>query len=396
MQRRKAWAAGLAALLLLAIVVLFVVPAVVRGRAIAEAKARGIELHIEGARWTLSGIRFTKLEARFEKIPGAAATAREATVGLSGLTPEALELEGLDLTVPDLLSAAARLDEQRAAAQGAGNQGALQRLFFHDALVHLARFAGESTSLELAGVSAELSLPEGNDAHAHAGKVTGTLGASPFGPWVATVDKKGAEEKLALSLDAAGTSVVTFKRDPAATTFDVKIPRSHIKALGLPFSAFGLTAEDDPEVQVEAGAMRRAVSGDADGALLFEAWGLHLGPLPGASEMKLGTKWKGNGEAAAIHDGVFLVGPFGGNLQGTVRTRSPRLDLGFESTPVPCADLAAGAAAGAMPGFLGSLVNGKGITGNVVLSGTLVFDLANPAKNALTLKPSADCSFTLR
>lgn len=369
--------------------VFFGVPEVARRRAISDAKARGVTLTIDKARLTGSGVRFFKLEAHLDRVPGAVVHAEAANVELSGLSPRELTLQGLDASIPDLLSALPQLEAQRAA--GGAIESDLQRLVFKDALVHLARFAGESTSLEITGASAEM----GDETHLRADKVTGTLGASPFGPWKVVVDRTRDMMTTRIAMDPSKPEVpqVSIGQTANATNLDVNAPRTHLRALGLPFSAFGLAAEDDPEIEVDASTL--ATNGESAGALLFQGWGVHVGPFPAPIDLKLGGKWKGQGESLAMHDGVFQVGPFGGALRGTVRTGlAPRLDFTFDSEPIPCGDFASQAA---QPGLIGALLQRKtAVTGTVVLSGGLVFDASNPAENRLNVKPSADCSFTLR
>ncbi|WP_394826639.1 hypothetical protein [Pendulispora albinea] len=397
----------------------FVLPEIVRRRAISDAAARGIQLTVAKARLSLLGVRLFGLEARHEKIPGAVAKAEEANVDLAGFSAAAIHLHGLDVTVPDLLVAANELESARGAGPAGGD---LRRVTFANALVHLARFAGASTSLEVEGVSGELlSTPAlGDEAHLGAEKITGSLGASPFGPWRTTFDRTRDTMTLRVMLDPSKPQVpqVILARGAGKENLDVKIPRTHLKSLGLPFSAFGLTAEDDPEIEVDASALTTSpapgTSGasapsaapgtaapETEGALVFQSWGVHVGRFSSALDVKIGGKWKGQGDRASIQDGIVAVGPFGGTLGGTVRGIPPRLDFTFESTPIPCTELGSGTAASqpnlAGPlGLLGSVLGNKALTGTATLTGALVFDLANPAENRLTLKPSADCSFTLR
>ncbi|WP_394847995.1 hypothetical protein LZC95_11085 [Pendulispora brunnea] len=381
-----------AGLVLVLLAVFFAVPEIARRRAISDAKARGVTLTIDKARLTGSGVRFFKLEAHLDKVPGAVARAEEANVELSGLSPRELTLQGLDVSIPDLLAALPQLEVQRAQyATGAAIENDLQRIVFKDALVHLARFAGESTSLEVAGATAEI----GDETHLRADKVTGTLGASPFGPWKVVVDRTREMTTTRIAMDPSKPDVpqVSIGQTANATNLDINAPRAHLRSLGLPYSAFGLAADEDPEIEVDASTM--STSGESAGAMLFQTWGAHVGPFPAPVDVKLGGKWKGQGESLAIHDGVFQLGPFAGSLRGNVRAGlAPRLDFAFDSEPIPCGDFASQAA---QPGLIGALLQRKtGVTGSVVLSGSLVFDAANPAENRLNLKPSADCSFTLR
>ncbi|WP_394837482.1 hypothetical protein LVJ94_11290 [Pendulispora rubella] len=370
--------------------VFFAVPEIARRRAISDAKARGVTFTIAKARLTGSGVRFFDLEARLDKVPGAVAHAKEANVELSGLSPRELTLQGLDVSIPDLLAALPQLEAQR--ATGTAIENDLQRIVFKDALVHLARFAGESTSLEVAGATAEI----GDETHLRADKVTGTLGASPFGPWKVVVDREREMLTTRIAMDPSKPEVpqVSIGQTPSATNLDINAPRTHLRALGLPFSAFGLAADEDPEIEVDASSM--STNGESAGAMLFQSWGAHVGPFPNPIDVKVGGKWKGQGESLAVRDGVFQVGPFGGSLRGNVRSGlAPRLDFAFDSEPIPCGDFASQAA---QPGLIGAILQRKttAVTGTVVLTGSLVFDASNPAENRLDVKPSADCSFTLR
>jgi hypothetical protein len=365
--------------------VFFLLPDYLARKAIDEAAASGIVLTIARSQVRVSGLRFFGLEARLRAVPGVMVTIEEATAPWAGLSaPKRVHLRGVVATVPDL----AQLQ-----AGGTRIESALEHVEFEGAKVQIG---ATGMSMELAGCSGALSkAPElGDEYRFRAETVKGLLGASTFGPWKLTSERATGSGTTRLALGGQDADVTLVTRADSKR-IEVKIPRSHVHALGLPASAFGLAPADDPEIDLRGRASYLSPTDAGEGNLDFHLFGYSVGFIPSPVDIALATQWRGSGQSAKIDRATFSVGPFGGTAQGTIDGPYPtfRMALTFESTPVSC-DRFGRQAAGGLLDLLGS-ATGKTVTGEVKLAGSLVFDLTHPEGNRLNLKPSADCSFTL-
>lgn len=379
---------------------LFVLPGYVRRQAIAEAREAGVTLTIERVRLGWSGIRFEKVEARLDDAPDSVLRAEAVTAKRSGLSLRELHVEGAALTVDDLWKFRESIAAYQARRAQAGEppKETLERVTFEGASLHATAIHGVAASFELTDAAGEIgSAPRLGDAHrVQIGAVNGRLGASAFGPWKLSSERTGAATKARLVLrDGSPAATITLDATADASRFDVAIPRARLGALGLPAAPLGLAQGDDPEIALTATAIDRPGASPAvEGNLDFHLYGFTIGFVPLPVELALGAAWRGDETAAAIDRATFSVGPFGGTARGTLRSLPAlRLELGFESLPIPC-DQFGRQAAGGLLALLGS-AGGRGVAGEVKLTGSLVFDVAQPADNRLTLKPDADCSVTL-
>lgn len=371
------------ALAILGVVVAIVVagvlaaPAVAKVRITRAAAARGLDLEIERAKVSFSGIELERVHATGAGLPLKTATAERVHISFSGN----MGIEGLQVSMlgaaKDLPAALDRLGADSAGTyelEATGVQiewrepfGKGTILETHDCRFGLAHQEGVSEVRGLRLYSADLTL------RAPQGKA---------GPFTLNIDESEARRRARLVFEPGkleGPNVFLILGGTTATTHvNARIPRTTLSALRVPAPFVGLPAGVDPTLEVNAG-----VSFEPDGRVRGEGKamvaGLALAGNRAKTPLELDFSLVGNsGKPVEISRGVATYGPITGTFGGQF-TRDPvRGELRFASRALPCRSFVA-AEARASLGAAGALAaelfnNVVPVTGAVNVKGTVAFD----------------------
>jgi hypothetical protein len=414
MGRRRVPRFLVALLLLVAVlggVIFLVAPWYAKKTAIETAAREGVRLTVERARLERGGVHLTGVTASIPEAPGSLAAIEDVTIAFSGLTPKTATVRGVEVTLEGnaealMLGLASARREQK----GVAAPGPLERVTVQNAHIRWNGVAGPSTSIDATDVAIEI-LPAprlGDELHATAGSVRVAVGRE-LGPWRLAYDRSPTLVRNAIDLDPAerGAATVVFTRTlaagkPDATTIDGDIRKRTLSKLGIPGAVFLLPAKDDPEI--EAHVKHASPSPQrSEGAVSFLVHGLQLPQMTMPGDVALDVAWAGDPTSAiALSRGTFTLGPFAGDLHGTIQPYEGgfRTDLAFKSKPVACAVLAGSQLGGLSGGApLAALAQATGltraVTGDADISGLLAFDTSRASATRFEVTPASRCGLAL-
>jgi len=409
----RAWPvvlSGLALLAVAAIAVVFgVLPIVLRQRCIDAAVGQGVALSIDHVAIGLGDVRLITVGLALDGVPQMKATADSMQVTLDGLTPGAIAVSGLAVTLDGPLEEIQKALQawNAARARSSTAQAATSAKPLTLALGHVTwtRAFGATAKIEMLDVQGDADPVKGV-AHLASDKVTVTSGKGTFGPWRVALDHDAQAARIDVELDPVvkGGPSVLFVRDASdASSLRVNVPSSPLSHLGIPAKSVGLASDSTVEATVDfeearSGAvtlkgtlgMTRAVfSGEAlDVALALAA---------------SGDKTKG----LDVKQGTLTAGPLHASLSGTLKLFDDgvRLALAWRSTPVACADLArqmaakgggplGGAGLGTIAQNLGQLI-GVRVSGDASASGLITLDSRDVNAASFTMTANDTCGLAL-
>jgi len=405
-RRRRLWIVAGAALTVIAAgaaTVLVVLPRVVHDRAVAAAGERGVAITIGDVSLAWNGITLRDVAATTADLKDVQITVREIAAPWSR-QPSEITARGVELAVRGPFAALRRGED---GALGRGADVAIHVLGAHVVWVEPI---GGGSRLEIKDLAGDASHGE---LHVVGGALTGAAAGVTFGPWRVRHDHTAKETRTRIELDADehDPSTLVLARDAAgASSLEARVHKGAVGRLGL--ASPTLDASRDIVAEAEARVAWQSPDDDAppspsgapshaEGSL---AATLHALPLPaaGTGDVKVDLAFAGDpARPIPITRGAFTVGPFEGDVSGTVASRpgGARADLAFKSHPVPCARFASEQAAAAL-GPLAALAGAvpaltRAVSGNVVVSGTLVVDTADPSATRVAAHPTSDCGLSI-
>ncbi|MDB4993227.1 MAG: hypothetical protein JWM74_659 [Myxococcaceae bacterium] len=392
-----------------AILVFVVAPWYAKKLAIETAAHEGVRLTVERASVGLDGVHLSTLTASVPETPGSLATIDDMTIAFSGVTPKTATLRGVELTLEgDAQQLMLGLASARRVGEPTGAGGPLEKVIVQNAHVRWNGALGPSTSVDATDVAAEL-LPAprlGDELHATAGNVRVAMGRE-LGPWRVAYDRSPTLLRTVIDFDPTerGAATIAFARTmapgkPDATTIEGEIRKRKLSKLGIPGAVLLLPSKDDPEIEAH---VKHASPSPArsEGAVSFVVRGLQLPQMTVPGDVALDVAWAGDpASAIALSRGTFTLGPFTGDVHGTVQPYDGgfRTDLAFKSKPVSC-EVLAGTQLGGASAPLAALAQVTGlaraVTGDADISGVLVFDSSKTAATRFELTPASRCGLAL-
>jgi hypothetical protein len=229
-----------------------------------------------------------------------------------------------------------------------------------------------------------------------------------LGPWRLAYDRSPTLLRTVIDFDPTerGAATVAFARTiapgkPDATTLEGEIRKRKLSKLGIPGAVLLLPAKDDPEV--EAHVKHASTSPQrSEGAVSFVVHGLQLPQMTVPGDVALDVAWAGDpATPIALSRGTFTLGPFTGDVRGTIQPYDGgfRTDLAFKSKPVACEVLAGSQLGGAGGSSLAALAQVTGltraVTGDADISGVLAFDTSKTSATRFEVTPASRCGIAL-
>jgi hypothetical protein len=391
------------------IVFVFVaLPIMLRSRCIGMAAERGVTLTLDHVAIGLGEIRLVKIAFSLNGVPQMTASADDAEVTLSGLTPAEASVEGLKVTldgpVEDVQKA---LDGWRAAqakAGGAASAPSEQKIAFATAHVTWTRAFGQTAKIDAPDATGELDGAAGS-LRIMADHLTLIAGNTALGPWRTTFEHGAEGTRTNIELDPVvhGGPSVLYVRSPAGTvSISAKVPRSPLSRLGFPAKAIRLGADGDVEAQL---SFEEAVGGAANlTASVALSHTVFSGfPIDVALQLHaVGDVAKG----LDVKEGTLKAGPLNATAIGTIKLYDDgaRMTLAWTAKPVPCAEMGKQLATQALGGVgtqLGALAQGVGgivglrVTGNAAASGLITLDSRDVSATSFGMTSNETCGLAL-
>ncbi|MBX3200231.1 MAG: hypothetical protein KF894_18995 [Labilithrix sp.] len=389
-----------------AVAALFLLPAIVRSRAIAEAREAGFDVTIDRVGVGLDGVTLHDVTAKATRTPGISARASE--VHVAGLSATKARVTGLTARLEgprdDLeVGLAAILSDHR--RRFAGTPAKPRQLSVQGARVTWEGPAGER--LAAADVAVEIASHGAGveEVHGSVGRLELATPKAEVGPWASTFERSGGASRVRLAFVPAvpdGPGALLIWPRSGATELSVTIPRSSFRDLGVEPAALGLPAGGAPDVQV---SLRGALSDDARSELTFDAtlWGLRPAGLARAIDVHLeGTAASEGGKPLELAKTNITVGPFVAGVTGTVTPHAGgfQLDAMFKTLPMPCEQLARSEAKNMGPlaatlQAIGESTGALRVTGAVNASGVVAYDTAAPEAATLSWMAKETCGVSI-
>jgi len=391
-----------------AALVLVAAPRLLRDKVIAAARERGVSLTIGDVAIALDGFTLRDVGVTTADLRDVQIAARSITAPWSA-TPKDVTAAGVVVSLRGPFAAIRRGED------GALGRGGDTAIHVSDARVVWVDAMGPRSRFEASGLAGDAGRGE---IHVTGGALQGEAGGVRFGPWRVRHDHTAKETRTRIELDAdehdPSTLVVT--RDAAgASALEAHVHKGPVGRLGLASPTIDAgrdvvaevearvawTSPDDRAPPPTSGAAAARAPERADGSLVAT---VHALPVPGAgmNDAKVDVAFSGDPAGPMpLTRGAFVVGPFEGDVSGTVAARAAgaKIDLAFKSRPVPCARFAAEQAAAAL-GPLAALAGSvpaleRAVSGNVTVAGTIVVDTDDPAATRVAARPSNDCGISI-
>ncbi len=397
MRPLKKIALALGALLLIAIVVLWLVlPGVVRNKLIAAADAHGVDLQIGEVELGLHHVVLHDITASVRAMPELHVTAGDMDVQHSWLDVESVAVHHADVQLTG---------DPSVVSQHASSTLASDAPQITEPLVTITgklswKTTGSSAACDEGTVS--LNAVAHGDVSMECKALRLTLGSLTFGPWQ-LMGNHSAARGDSVDVGVGGKSpILAYSRTPEGrVTYDVAIVWQKTTAIGVPDSALSLVSlEDAPTINanVHYEWLARTAKGSFD--LATDAAPIAKGhTMPAQLSGKLDGDPQGD---LVVSAGTATIGTFSGVLGGTVHADKRRADLSFDSKIISCQDVSAQLTAqafGPLGQQLGGLVHAlgvdQGVKGSMTLHADAALDLMNPGASKVTTKTGGDCTIDL-
>jgi hypothetical protein len=450
-----AWVVLLALAAAIALGVLFVLPLWVKQQVIARARDHGVTLDAGGAALRFRSVRLEDVRAALDGVPGVSATAPRVDIELDGLAPSAVLAPTAELSIDGRFEEVLRGLEAWSSAHAEATGDALRevridsaRVVWSRPIVDTSRIVSEGATIALRGAeNREKGLEAGVRVAlpalrvdiagvASAGSTAGASGGSAppaLGPWDVLVERESKRVDVRVVFDSrtpegarmhavyeddgggdtrapAGAGSLRAPSAPSApprrrlTRLDANVPRTPLRALGIPPVLLGDDVDATTEVQ---GTLALRTLGDdrVEGTFDANAYAVRVGGTPLPIDLGLGGTFAGQAEGPfRVSRGVLTLGPLRAAVQGTV-TPEPfgaKLDLTFRVGPTPCRDLFGGPGSplAALGQGLRGLAQGLGLppppepTGELSVEGSIRADTRMLDQASVTVAPRGTCGLT--
>jgi hypothetical protein len=388
------------------------VPRWIKSKIIAAAAAQGVAL-------TIGDLAIAPGHARLKNVtadalirsdakgaPKASAKAALVDVTLDWITPTAIDVTGMHITLDS------SIDDLRAALASrsapGGSAATITRVGIKDASLEWTR-ALPIPSIVIEGdhidgdITKKPARALGEDFHVHVAELRATA-KKDLPAWSATLDRDETGTRLALSTGTAAK--ISIASDASGLrALDVDTKTVTLGELGLPSESLGLYADETSHVELhvhhESKPSGATDEREASGMLVFVASSVFLGASTARTALAVDLRYAGNPRTSlTITSGTLRAGPFSGALTGDFSLGDhPHVRLHFASGAMACVDAikaqaasygAAGAGVAALAGMLGL---DKAIEGRVSLLGDVEID---PAKSAdhFSFRTQGDCKLS--
>ncbi len=239
----------------------FALPFILVDNYVKSARAAGFDLEIGRAQVSLKEVRLLNVTVTSPEVPGFKLRASNATVVLSGLSAQGVDLGDVDVQLEGTPASVQQAFNQLAVAHPApaGKEGGLGAVRINSGHVSWTAPFGTGTSLEGSAIEGDVTAKGGrtlgDDLHVVTGVVRITAGASreTWGPWKLDLGRDAATWKAKLSLDPTDTvpSTLTLTVSPdGGRNVDAKVA-GPLKMLGVPPRAFGSLANERTILHLE-------------------------------------------------------------------------------------------------------------------------------------------------
>ena len=409
MKQRQRWPWVLATSLALVAGAFFVaLPMYVRERAVATAASNGILLRVGSVSVTPFAVHVRDVGVSIAELPNASAQLDDVVIELSSLAPTSLLISGgraqIDGSVVDVRAAIERWRAAHPPRPGGGESFTVRTTRLRDFVLSWTVPLGAGSRLDAAAIEATFEgLPgSARGCEITAGSVTVELGGIRFGPWGSRLTRAARASSLDVTLDPTGgrTAVVRLGADEDDLRLDVDVPRAHLSELGIPALALALGGQD-PELTAQIHG-RGGVHG-AHATFAAGLSGARFGGVAARTDVKVAGEWSGDpSHGLELTRGTFAFGPFSGALTGSLLLEQSgliRADVAFKSQSISCADLVKAAAEqslGDLGAQLGALAQAAGLAqaveGAAEVRGTFSYDSSAVGGPRFTLVPTSTCA----
>jgi serine/threonine-protein kinase len=380
----------IAALLVVAIPVVWfiVVPNMVNKR-IDEAAARaGLTVTHDPVSLSTSGVTIGGVVAHVASLPGTSvkATSIDVTWAADQIAVHGAFVSSHD--APDAILRAART------ANGA-----------IPAKIDVADITAEYAvrdDVSLTGTTGRLTVTGAGAARTSTlsfGEVRLVTKSGAFGPYRVDAEDGAEATRVRVGLDPASPAGANMMAvwSAGAVRFTAKVPKAALAGYGVPAQLVGLREGDEPEVELDVDAQS-----DAQHALTGKAtFGLYrakLGPSPVdvTSELML----TGNADGFDAKSTRARLGPFPATINAQWRAADKeRFLVTFQSTPVPCSDLAMAKAKsspfGQIVADVAAYTGIVSVGGRAQVRGNVVVALEAPPKVSAKIAESDTCGLLI-
>jgi hypothetical protein len=392
------------------IVFVFVaLPIMLRSRCISMAAERGVTLTLDHVAIGLGEIKLVKVAFALNGVPQLTATADDAQVTLSGLTPSDANVGGLKVVIDGSVEEVQKaLDAWRAGRAKPADTNASttseQKISFVQGHLTWTRAFGQSGKLDAPDATGDIEASAGS-LRLTAEHLTLTAGNATLGPWRTTLERDAQGTRTNIELDPVvhgGPSVLYVRSLAGTVSISAKIPRSPLSRLGFPAKAIRLGSDGDVEAQISfeeaVGGATTLTTSIALSHTVFSGF-----PIDVAMQLHaVGDVTKG----LDVKEGTLKAGPLTASATGTLKLfdDGARLTLAWIAKPVSCAEMGKQLATQALGGLgtqLGALAQDVGgvvglrVTGNAAASGLITLDSRDVSTTSFGMTSNETCGLAL-
>jgi hypothetical protein len=406
------------------------IPSYAKWRAITTAAARGVSVTIDDATGGFGGVTFRGITASVPDVPGAHATLSELEIELHWLRPERATLRHAELWLDGPVSKTLALvalwhQGHDGATKGTAEVGDGVRVVVPSAHVRWSHAFGEDGQIEAADVTGDLvpvaSTRIGDEFQFTTSKLTLTSKAGTLGPWRVDLDRDPNAVNLRVAFDPPvpdGPNAMITRMTTGKTSIEVNVPRSPLLRIGVPPSALAEFHQvpDQAEVKLH---YARTPDNRVDATLAATLFGVHAASFVGPVDVAIAGSVSGEASGPLdLHGGALTMGSVRATLAGPVVIDDRvRATLSWKAASIPCVQLLPKSehAATDLAGQLGLLSGGGGdlaslgldvtalaqsagfarVSGNLSVSGTLVFDSSHLSGTTFVATGKNSCGISL-